>query len=149
MDLDRHGTEPLATSTCLELLRTKRLGRLGLSMGALPVVHPVNYVADTDRVYFRTGIGSKLSAAVREAVVCLEVDEIDDTGTNGWSVLVTGRAEELLGADAERAAELLGDDSSWAGDRYVAIHIELVSGRRRDDVRGEAPTSAPPSPALT
>ena len=93
MDLDRHGTELLATSTCLELLRTKRLGRLGLSMGALPVVHPVNFAADADRIYIRTGVGSKLSAALRSAVVCLEVDDIDDTGTNGWSVLVTGRAE--------------------------------------------------------
>lgn len=149
MDLDRHGTELLATSTCLELLRTKRLGRLGLSMGALPVVHPVNFAADVDRLYIRTGLGSKLSAALRGAVVCLEVDDIDDTGTEGWSVLVTGRAEELVGADAERAAHLLGDGSSWAGNHYVGIRIELVSGRRRDAVRAEAPTSARPSPALT
>lgn len=149
MDLDRHGTELLATSTCLELLRTKRVGRLGLSMGALPVVHPVNIAADDGRVYLRTGVGSKLSAALRGAVVCLEVDDIDDTGTTGWSVLVTGRAEELAGAEAERAADLLGDGSAWAGDHYVGIHIELVSGRRRDAVRTAAPTIAPTFPALT
>jgi nitroimidazol reductase NimA-like FMN-containing flavoprotein (pyridoxamine 5'-phosphate oxidase superfamily) len=149
MDLDRHGTEVLARARCLELLRTRRIGRLGLSMGALPVVHPVNFAVDDDRVLIRTGIGSKLSAALRGAVVCLEVDDIDDTGTTGWSVLVTGRAEELVGADAERAAEALGDGSSWAGDHYVGIHIELVSGRRRDAVSPAAPPSARAFPALT
>ena len=149
MDLDRHGTEVLATATCLDLLRTKRVGRLGLSMGALPVVHPVNFAVGGDRSFIRTGIGSKLSAALRGAVVCLEVDDIDDTGITGWSVLVTGRAEELVGADAEHAAEALGDGSSWAGDHYVGIHIELVSGRRRDAVSPAAPPSARPFPALT
>jgi nitroimidazol reductase NimA-like FMN-containing flavoprotein (pyridoxamine 5'-phosphate oxidase superfamily) len=149
MDLDRHGTEVLATATCLELLRTRRVGRLGLSMGALPVVHPVNFAVDGDRVFIRTGVGSKLSAALRSAVVCLEVDDIDDDGTTGWSVLVTGRAEELVGAEAEQAADALGDGSSWAGDHYVGIHIELVSGRRRDAVSPVAPPSAPSFPALT
>lgn len=148
MDLDRHGTELLPQAECLELLRSKGIGRLGLSIGSLPVVHPVNFAADGDRVFFRTGIGSKLSAAVRRAVVCLEVDDIDDTGTAGWSVLVTGRAEELVGAEAEYAAHVLGDASSWAGDQFVAIHIELVSGRRRDALSSGAPTSARPSPAL-
>ena len=148
MDLDRHGTERLAPSTCLDLLRTQRIGRLGLSIGALPVVHPVNFAVDGDRIVVRTGIGSKLSAALRGAVVCFEVDEIDATGTSGWSVLVTGRAEELEGTEAERAAAILGEGSSWAGDHYVAVHLEMVSGRRRDRVSPVAPTSAPPSPAL-
>jgi nitroimidazol reductase NimA-like FMN-containing flavoprotein (pyridoxamine 5'-phosphate oxidase superfamily) len=148
MDLDRHGTERLAPGTCLDLLRTQRIGRLGLSMGALPVVHPVNFAVDGDRIVVRTGIGSKLSAALRGAVVCFEADQIDESGTSGWSVLVTGRAEELLGAEAERAAAVLGNGSSWAGDHYVAVHLELVSGRRRDGVSPGAPTSELPSPVL-
>ena len=142
MDLDRHGTERLAPATCLELLSTQRIGRLGLSVGALPVVHPVNFVLDGERVLVRTGVGSKLSAALRGAVVCFEVDDIDPTGTTGWSVLVTGRAHELQDEDVERAAALLGDGSAWAGDHYVAVQVELISGRRRDGVSAAAPSSA-------
>jgi nitroimidazol reductase NimA-like FMN-containing flavoprotein (pyridoxamine 5'-phosphate oxidase superfamily) len=112
MDLDRHGTERLTPSVCLELLRTQRIGRLGLSVGALPVIHPVNFELDGETIVIRTESGTKLSAALRQAIVCYEVDDIDSTGSYGWSVLVTGRAEEL--------------------DRdHVAVHIELISGRRR------------------
>jgi nitroimidazol reductase NimA-like FMN-containing flavoprotein (pyridoxamine 5'-phosphate oxidase superfamily) len=122
--------EVLDEDDCLDLLRSTSVGRIGLSMGALPVVLPVNYVVDSGRIIIRTGFGSKLSAALRNAVVCFEVDCIDPATETGWSVLVTGTARELQGAEAAHAATLrLRPWSPQVGDHLVAIGIELISGR--------------------
>jgi nitroimidazol reductase NimA-like FMN-containing flavoprotein (pyridoxamine 5'-phosphate oxidase superfamily) len=122
--------EVLLEDDCLDLLRSMSVGRIGLSMGALPVVLPVNYVVDSGRIIIRTGFGTKLSAAIRIAVVCFEVDRIDPDLETGWSVLVTGTARELQGAEATHAATLpLRPWSPQVGDHLVAIGIELISGR--------------------
>jgi nitroimidazol reductase NimA-like FMN-containing flavoprotein (pyridoxamine 5'-phosphate oxidase superfamily) len=123
--------EVLQEDDCLDLLRSMTVGRIGLSMGALPVVLPVNYVVDSGRIIIRTGFGTKLSAAIRNAVVCFEVDRFDTGVEAGWSVLVTGTARELQGAEAAYAATLpLRPWSPQVGDHLVAIGIELISGRR-------------------
>src|SRR5688572_7047714 len=100
------GMETLPPGECLRLLAATSVGRVGVSVGALPAILPVNYVLDGDRIVFRTGAGAKLASAVRNAVVCFEVDRVDETWQSGWSVLVTGMATELTGADAERARSL-------------------------------------------
>jgi uncharacterized protein len=130
MPFDRNRLEVLGRDECLRLLASHGVGRVGLSAGALPVILPVNFYVDGDRVLVRTGFGTKLTAAMRNAVVCLEVDEIDATYHAGWSVLVTGTAHELTGAEAARAAELPLQPWSGTGDHVIAIQIELVSGRR-------------------
>jgi nitroimidazol reductase NimA-like FMN-containing flavoprotein (pyridoxamine 5'-phosphate oxidase superfamily) len=40
-------------------------------------VLPVNFCLDAERIVLRTGEGTKLDAASRNAVVSFEVDEID------------------------------------------------------------------------
>jgi nitroimidazol reductase NimA-like FMN-containing flavoprotein (pyridoxamine 5'-phosphate oxidase superfamily) len=125
------GRESLSRPECIRLLGTSGIGRVGLSIGSLPVILPVNYVVDGARIVFRSGPGSKLDAALRGAVVCVEVDRVDERWRSGWSVLVTGEATEV-------PAELLGDGvasllvpwSADAGDRYVGVAMALVSGRR-------------------
>lgn len=130
--VDRNGLEVLSRAECLELLARKRLGRVAVSMGALPVVVPVNYALLDGDVVFRTGTGTKLDAAVTNMVVAFEVDDADDVDRSGWSVLVTGIASEVTDADeADAAAELLGN--AWlpvAPPRIVRVRADLVSGRR-------------------
>lgn len=128
---DRTEIEVLDREECLALLVGEGVGRVGLSMDALPVVLPVNYVVDGARIIFRTGQGTKLSAALRGAVVCFEVDDIDRRRRSGWSVVVTGTARQLTGPEEAEAADLpLEPWSSVTGDHFIAIHIDLVSGRR-------------------
>jgi hypothetical protein len=43
--LDRNGREVLSRGQRLELLRTVRLGRIGVSLRALPVVSPISFAA--------------------------------------------------------------------------------------------------------
>lgn len=130
MPFDRNDLEVLDRDECLRLLASRSVGRVGLSAGALPVILPVNFYVDGDRIIVRTGFGTKLAAAMRNAVVCVEVDEIDSLYHAGWSVLVTGTARELVGEEA--AAALALPLRPWSGhaDHVIAIDVELVSGRR-------------------
>lgn len=114
-DLDR--PEALDRRSCLDLVAARTTGHLGLSMAALPVVLPVAYSFDGDRLELRTGRGDDLRLALRGAVVCLEVSDIDEDAHTGWSVLVTGTAHEVSGVAAEDEGRFL-------------LTLDLVSSRQ-------------------
>jgi nitroimidazol reductase NimA-like FMN-containing flavoprotein (pyridoxamine 5'-phosphate oxidase superfamily) len=132
MEVDRNGLEVLGRDVCLRLLAGTTLGRVGISSGALPSVLPVNFRFDGRQILIRTGVGTKLDAAVANAVVAFEVDEIDPVAHTGWSVMVTGIAGELTDP-GELAAARTSPLARWAprnDHRVIAISTELVSGRR-------------------
>lgn len=144
MPLDRNGLEVLAREECLELLRTSTLGRVAATIGALPVVLPVNYgVLDGD-IVFRTMVGTKLAAAVTNAVVAFEVDHVNGDHS-GWSVLVTGIASEVTDAD-ELAAARVAVPETWlpeAPTHLVRVRSDLVSGRRISAGTGPSAAQSP------
>lgn len=135
MELDHAGLEILSRDECLALLASVPIGRIGLSLSALPVVLPVNFAVCDDNVIIRTSEGSKFSAAITNAVVALEADHYDSLGHNGWSVLVQGSSRVVTDlAELERVRRL--PLRPWANpdtDRFIAISTDVVSGRR---VRG-------------
>jgi uncharacterized protein len=90
---DHAGLEILPFEACLQLLASVPVGRVGFFADGEVVVLPVNHVVDGQDVVFRTGRGSKLSAAEVQDLVTFEVDEYDEQTRSGWSVVVTGRAE--------------------------------------------------------
>jgi len=64
---------------------------VGLTSGALPMIVPVNFLLDEERILVRTGRGSKMEAALRDAVVAF-VDKLhaskpwtDTVAANGWT----------------------------------------------------------------
>lgn len=131
--------EGLSRDECMSLLETVFVGRVGVSVGAIPAVLPVNYVMDGDTIVFRTVPGTKLDAALTNSVVAFEADDFDALHETGWSVLVRGIAREVTDEHALARARRL-PLRSWAfngdADRYVRIDAELVTGRRittRDD----------------
>ena len=132
MEVDRNGLEVLDRQECLRLLATGTIGRIGLTMEALPVVLPINFRLVDDRIVFLTGVGSKLDAAAANAIVSFEVDDFDPMAHTGWSVVVTGATCEVT--DAERQSALhWARVPRWApaGDaRYVEIATDRISGRR-------------------
>jgi nitroimidazol reductase NimA-like FMN-containing flavoprotein (pyridoxamine 5'-phosphate oxidase superfamily) len=132
VEVDRNGLEVLEREECLRLLRTATLGRLATTMGALPVVLPVNFRLVGEAIVFRTGAGTKLEAATRDAVVAFEADDIEPISHTGWSVLVTGIARELTDP-AELDAATQANIPHWAPSddgRIVEVSTEMVSGRR-------------------
>jgi hypothetical protein len=133
------GLEILTEDECWRLIEMPGIGRVGVTVGALPAIFPVNYAARDHTIVFRTAAGTKLRAAVEHAVVVFEVDHADPLYHDGWSVQVVGVAEPIDG---------VGDGSSpaavapWApGERsnFVRIRPEMVSGRR---ISREAPATS-------
>lgn len=139
MDVDRNGLEILDRDECLRLLATATLGRIGVTSRSLPTVLPVNFTLGGERILVRTGAGSKLDAATRNAVVAFEADDFDPMYHSGWSVVVTGVTSEIsdpVELEMLRSVPL----ARWApdpGSRVIAISTEFVSGRRV--VPGSAP----------
>lgn len=132
-DEARHMTlEPLSVEECCRLLATEKVGRVGISVRALPVVLPVNYSLLDGDIVIRTGAGTKLDAALSGAVVAFEIDGTDPMYHSGWSVLVQGRASEMTDASqVARARELpLRPWAPGMRDHYVRIAPERISGRR-------------------
>jgi hypothetical protein len=98
---------------------------------ALPAVGPVNFSVVNEEIVLRTGTGSKLDAAVANAVVAFEADEFDVERREGWSVVVVGEARVVTDPDYIALLDALGLQCWLVGDRanYVAITPALVSGR--------------------
>lgn len=126
-----YGLELIDAEQCQALLRTQRVGRVGVCSGRAGVF-PVLYALLDDDVVFRTAPGEKLIAAALHREVVFEIDEFDVATRSGWSVNVLGNAEEIVRDDELVRANALGLDP-WAGeirDRYVRIRTTELSGRR-------------------
>jgi uncharacterized protein len=130
---DHAGLAMLSLEDCLRLLGSVPVGRVGFQVDGEVVVLPVNHVVDGHSVAFRTGIGSKLSAAESQSHVVFEADDYDAGRRVGWSVVVNGYAEAVY-EDAEIATlNKLGLDSWGDGATrpfWIRIRPETVSGRR-------------------
>jgi nitroimidazol reductase NimA-like FMN-containing flavoprotein (pyridoxamine 5'-phosphate oxidase superfamily) len=126
--------QKLTRTHCLELLRTAPVGRIGVSIGPLPAVLPVNFVLLDGRIVFRTIPGTKLDAAAANVVVAFEVDSYAADGSSGWSVVVQGMCSEITDpADLAALAEV--PLRSWAygadtANRWARIETTFISGRR-------------------
>ena len=138
----RTGIEVLDRDQCLALLRDDVVGRIGISSSGTPLVLPVNYAMDGEAVVFRTGAGSKLSAAGR-GPACFEIDGFDRQARSGWSVLVTGELHEVTEHEAsalDRVTQL--GVSPWIDhgrDHWMRLTPIRITGRRV----GAAPLSRP------
>jgi len=130
--LDDAGLEVLSETQCMRLLEQASIGRVGLNLGALPAVLPVNFAVLDGDVIIRTGGGTKLQAAFSNTVVAFEADGYDEPTRTGWGVMLTGVAKEITDpAELDRAERLgLQPWAPFPRDRFVRIATYLISGRR-------------------
>jgi nitroimidazol reductase NimA-like FMN-containing flavoprotein (pyridoxamine 5'-phosphate oxidase superfamily) len=139
------GLELLTEDQARGLLATGEVGRVGITIGALPAIFPVNYRLIDGSIVFRTAPGSKMSAAAEGAVVAFEVDDYELADRSGWSVLAVGRAEVIH--DVAMACKALdaGLEPLAEGSRTTIVRIEptFLSGRR---IVHDPPPSAKPEP---
>lgn len=137
----------LTRDEAVALLVRERIGRLAVTLehASTPLVRPVNYYFDlpSQSVVFRTGLGSKLHAALHAPMAAFEIDEIDPSNGTGWSVIVAGPIEAVTGAaELARLEKMLPEP--WApGIKHHMIRIRAVtvSGRRIVLARDEVPGS--------
>jgi uncharacterized protein len=116
---------------CVHLLKAHGLGRLAVSVRDQPLILPVNYAMDGDRVVFRTDPGTKLYAAVGKPVA-FEIDGFDRLYHEGWSVVVVGSAEEVHDTtELERLAKLpLGPWVPGPKSHWLRVVPGAITGRR-------------------
>lgn len=145
------GLQELSRSQCLERLSTERIGRLGVTVHALPAIFPVNFLLRDGSILLRTVAGTKLHTAVQRAVVAFEVDRHDPQGRWGWSVLVRGVASLVEDEEEIRELDLLGL-RAWAhvpGSElhWVRIETSVITGRTfGHPLAGEADVPVSPVP---
>jgi nitroimidazol reductase NimA-like FMN-containing flavoprotein (pyridoxamine 5'-phosphate oxidase superfamily) len=129
----RTGLEVLDHDECVQLLAADEVGRLALVDGGAPVVFPVNYRLDGEAIVFRTAPGTKLAAGPR-APVAFEVDAFDRTTRTGWSVVATGRLEEVTQFDPSTYRRMKDMPvEPWAGGErphWMRLVPNRITGRR-------------------
>lgn len=130
--LAHRGYELLDELECRELLGYNELGRIGLSIGALPAIFPVNYLIDEDSIVFRTATDTQLAEATGRGVLAFETGYIDPSGRSGWSVLAIGMPIEITDP-ATRTRLAVDHQTRWTfseRDRLFRLPIDVISGTR-------------------
>jgi nitroimidazol reductase NimA-like FMN-containing flavoprotein (pyridoxamine 5'-phosphate oxidase superfamily) len=111
----------------LRLLGSVRVGRVVFSYEAMPAIRPVNHLVDDGKVIIRVHDDATIiPAALRQAVVAYEADELDPDRGVGWSVIVTGLARYVT--SAERIAQYARRLRPWVDDAVDHV-IEISPGQ--------------------
>jgi len=84
--------EQIPSQRCWELLVTASVGRLALSVQALPVILPVQYYVRGHRLAVCLGHHSIPARSLNEAIIAFAADAIDPATRSGWSVQIQGRS---------------------------------------------------------
>ena len=97
-----------------------------------PEILPVTFGMDGSSPVFRTTWGSKLDTAAGRGLVALEADSLDPALGRAWSVVVKGRAFQILEIEETlRALRLpLYPWQPGRKPRFVRIEPTTVTGRR-------------------
>ena len=101
---DTSPIEHLSHDAAWASLTSETVGRLAVSVGTQPDIFPVNYIGHENKVYFRTGEGTKLLELTINANVAFEADGYDDT--SAWSVVVIGTARAV---ESQRMIDTLNE----------------------------------------
>ena len=129
---DRSLVDDLSYGECLRLLATGAVGRVAFTADALPQVLPVSYAMDGGAVVLRTTANGRLAIACTNAVVAFEVDNYGTAGTQGWYVVVVGRAQALESASDIIRAQALSFSAGPSGmdDQFIRIAPGVVTGKQ-------------------
>ncbi|MDA8197034.1 MAG: pyridoxamine 5'-phosphate oxidase family protein [Actinomycetota bacterium] len=117
--------ELLSDEECISLLKEHSLGRIGISINALPAILPVVYRIVDDAIVIDGWGSARIGDALVQSVVAFEVDEVKDEVGCGWSVLVIGVASSI-----EDYLDLSDGMSGSSHRETFVIRPDIISGRR-------------------
>jgi nitroimidazol reductase NimA-like FMN-containing flavoprotein (pyridoxamine 5'-phosphate oxidase superfamily) len=125
--------EELPWDECLRLLRQSIVGRIAVVIDEFPIVLPINYrLVETESVTWiavRTRPGNVIDRAPVHAA--FEIDGIDPSSRQGWSVLARGILQHVDADAADFRARF--DPEPWLlaeRDSWMVIDPFTISGRR-------------------
>ncbi len=134
----------LEREECLRLLAETHLGRLAMAgPSEAPLIRPVSYVFDdrSQSIVFRTSPGSNFHMLTHAPAAAFEIDGVDPATHIGWSVIVSGVAEQVTTAGERDRLDALGLDTWAPGARphWMRLRARTVSGRRIMTANGGVP----------
>jgi len=118
---------------CLAYLAQAPLGRVALTVGALPAIRSVRFALTEDHVVFRVASGSRLRRAVVNTVVVFQADHYDEHARQGWCVEVHGVGHEVTDPNTMAQLRMLPLEpmgESPTSDHFVRVPTTSVSGQR-------------------
>lgn len=120
----------LDRAEAMALLATVDYGRVVFTHNALPAIRPINHLIDDGDIR----LSAKVAAGVRPppgTVVAYQVDQIDPTLREGWSVVATGFAQPVTAEEEiTRFEHLLVPWLDMPMDTIIRIHPQIVTGFR-------------------
>ncbi len=127
------GLRELSSAECTRLLESQSRGRVAVvAHNGQPLIFPVNYVFADGVVVFKTAAGTKLALAA-QSLAAFEIDQWDETGDAGWSVLALGVAHEVTSTLDAASARLrrLAVRPAAPGERehWVGLYVHEITGR--------------------
>jgi uncharacterized protein len=134
-----HREVPLDERECWRLMRIARIGRLGFTENALPVILPAHFVVRDAEVVLATLPDGRVTSAAGSAIVAFEVDGYDPATREGWCVSTFGRSRLITDPREIKDLDEL-DFAPWSGNpdrRYIAVEPSHL--------RGKALTTAAPA----
>jgi nitroimidazol reductase NimA-like FMN-containing flavoprotein (pyridoxamine 5'-phosphate oxidase superfamily) len=142
-------TDELSQDQCLDLAATAEVGRIAYHGRYGLEVVPVNYRLHEQAIVFRTAVAGTIGEDLRTGIanadyhVAFEIDAIDKTRREGWSVLIQGPAHHI-DDPAERALLQQADVQPWPGgehEQFIRITPARITGRRLHHPGGEIATA--------
>jgi hypothetical protein len=125
--------EMLSAHECRVYLAQVAIGRVAVTVGALPVIFTVPFVLGGDDLMIRVAQPSVLRRALTGSVVAFSADDFDENEEDSWNVLVRGVGEavgdESLAASL-RALPLRSCSEAPERDCFVRLPITQMSGTR-------------------
>lgn len=121
----------LSVQECWACLRAVPIGRLVYTEHALPAIRPVNFSLHGNEIIIWSLRGGK-ARALPGQVVAFEVDQVDEPGHTGWSVVALGSVE-VLSDENELLSVTEPDRRPWVAGRFdhvIRIRVHEVTGRR-------------------
>lgn len=117
---------------CWALLRGVSVGRLAVWVTDHPDIFPINYAVDHGTLVFRTGLGTKLDAALGETPVAFEADGVDPVSGVAWSVVAKGSAMRIDSTEDVLASFsiMLFPWQSGHKDTFIRIEPTSITGRK-------------------
>jgi hypothetical protein len=116
--------EPITAAECWALLASASVGRLALSLQALPAILPVQYYLDGDKIALCLGHYQVPGQAVTNTVAAFVADAIDTTTSQGWAVQVLGKVAPPQWMNGP------GDCGQHAGGQVIHLAPATIAGQR-------------------
>ena len=128
--------EELDEAESLRLIAAGGIGRIAYASRFGPAVLPVNYKWHDGAIVFRTTRHSALDEDLQTGIaggdylVAFEIDEIDEPGRQGWSVLIQGPAHHVEG-EARARGRRAGGRRAVARRRAGTVPADRPAPRHR------------------